>query len=137
MRRITRSGRGGGHCCRKLHIPVSPEQLQASYLAAKAEKKYGYYLDPDGNRKRVPLYGDVQLLRPMLTSLDESFEGPSGETRHYYACKHLVGNECSIYEIRPWMCRVHPTGGVCEYEGCEVDWKAQIHDPPPALRVVA
>jgi Fe-S-cluster containining protein len=42
------------------------------------------------------------------------------EGAHYYSCKHFDHKDkvCTIYEIRPEVCRAYPYGKKCEYAGC-------------------
>ena len=39
---------------------------------------------------------------------------------HHYSCKHLNRQEgyCTIYDIRPQVCRIFPGSSGCQYKGC-------------------
>jgi len=69
-----------------------------------------------GGKLSLPIYQDIELIYPMLTYIRQSHEHPDGErTReaglesasdpvYHYKCKHYVGGNCTIYDIRPRMC---------------------------------
>ena len=109
-----------GDCCRSMYLPVSPERLRNSYNAWMAQEK----TDVQG----LPILTDIHLLGTMLVHLGELEANPltghpSGSSKaHYYRCKHLAENgDCTIYDIRPKMCRDYPYGYPCQYPGCECD----------------
>jgi Fe-S-cluster containining protein len=80
-----------------------------------------------------PVYQDIHLIAPMVYYLgyttdhplqvnptDAELLGNPRERLHYYGCKNLdpATGDCTIYEIRPYMCRSYPNSGVCNYAKC-------------------
>ena len=132
-RRKKPADRCTGHCCTALTVPFSPEQLRAAY---ERWNKGGH--EPIRMAGIAPadtkLYQDIHLIAPMLTHLgffkkapvrqvnpnDDDVLGKSSDGAHYYACKHFDRKQkvCTIYEIRPAMCREYPYGKPCNYAGC-------------------
>ena len=136
-----------GHCCRNLTIPISPEELLASYQRWHGEGKVQVFKSTN-TKDTGPVYVDIHLLAPMLEYLgkstkpyktvnptDEQLLGTEPE-RHRYRCKMLdrEGN-CSIYEIRPAMCRDYPYAGDCLYAQCT--WKARKQKKETAAQTKA
>jgi Fe-S-cluster containining protein len=85
-----------------------------------------------------PIYQDIHLIAPMVRYLgftydhppkinpsDDELLGKPGTKLHYYCCKHLdpKTRDCTIYEIRPAMCRGYPYDSQCNYAKCT--WKAK------------
>lgn len=124
-----------GACCERLPIPISPHELQASYWAWQ---RGGEQVRFDGG-KNDPIFQDIHLIAPMLVYLGE-FDKPPNQyindtdevllnggkfdhTRHYYRCKHFDPKKkiCTIYDMRPAMCRSYPNGNECNYTACT--WK--------------
>jgi Fe-S-cluster containining protein len=107
-----------GHCCQDVRLAESPDILQKAYEYWKRSGS----IDPD--------FSEIYLIYPMLTFL---FEKKEDDLPYHYRCKHFgIGGDnlpaCSIYEIRPRMCRDFPyyedepgldrTGPLSPYEGC-------------------
>jgi Fe-S-cluster containining protein len=76
---------------------------------------------------------DIWLIAPMVTYLgynrdypptvnprDEELLGQPLPEQHWYSCKHFDPDTClcTIYEIRPSMCRSYPGRGSCNYGEC-------------------
>ena len=85
-----------------------------------------------------PIYRDIHLIAPMVRYLGFTYDHPPqinpsdnrllGKPKtkqHYYTCKHFnpKTRDCTIYEIRPAMCRSYPDSGLCNYAKCT--WKAK------------
>ena len=81
----------------------------------------------------MSLIQDIHLIAPMLVYLgympnpaksvnlsDEELLGEPEPKAHFYRCKHFdpKARVCSIYEIRPVMCREYPYGSACNYDAC-------------------
>jgi len=122
--------RCSGHCCENVCIPISPEQLKASFLKRSAEDKARLSTSESWWNNA---FIDIDLIYPMLRfkreqrvhedsgDLNKSLaEKASGDGKYYvYSCVHYekrTGN-CGIYDIRPDMCKVHGLNG-CGYKGC-------------------
>lgn len=123
-----------GHCCRSFHLPFSPKELHEAYERWRASLDgHPIYKNQEPKDKRI--YSDIWLLAPMAEHLGKSKKCPPrvnprdsellGEESegHWYRCKHFDTKEkkCTIYEIRPRMCRDYPYGKPCNYAGCT--WK--------------
>ena len=39
-----------------------------------------------------------------------------------FVCQHLKGNECTIYDKRPWLCKDWPG----KFEDCDLEWLKSI-----------
>lgn len=88
-----------GHCCKGFTVSHPPGALvEMSYLQ-----------DHHGEQARLILSGLVY----------ERY----GENGCVYSCRYLAENgDCSIYGIRPDMCRDFPgQPGPCGFEGCTRD----------------
>ncbi len=97
----------------------------------------------------IPLFQDIHLIAPMVTYLgkfdrtpraakqinehdDIILGGKYKQPKHYYSCKHFdpKAKLCTIYEMRPAMCRNYPNGHECNYVGCTwLDNKAKKETP--------
>ncbi len=135
---MTKSNRCTGHCCTALWFPFGPEQLLDAYERWKASgSKPIYKCGIEPNRESMTVYQDIHLVAPMLTYLGFLKKPPCkmvnptnddllGKRKgaHYYSCKHFDHKKkiCTIYEIRPQMCRGYPYGKKCNYTGCT--WKS-------------
>lgn len=107
-----------GYCCQDVRLAEDPEMLRKAYEAWR-------------NLPSVdPKFSEIYLIYPMLTFL---YENPKEDLPYHYCCKHFTFDEngtptCSIYEIRPRMCRDFPyyegvehldrSGNLSPYEGC-------------------
>lgn len=129
-----------GHCCRAFRIGGrSPEDLRLEYEAWLRGLESGdVSMDRTGGgqrRKRwdneLSVRHDIHLVFPMLIYLgrlrtnplplvDEQPELPDDHPGdHFYTCKHLEeSGRCSVYEIRPMMCRAYGLGRDCEFKDC-------------------
>ena len=122
-----------GHCCRSFYLPYSPKELEAKYRLWQGSSATRFVKNGlKDNRGAVP--EDIWLIYPMVEYLGmkQPFKkvNPSNDALlgrsdrgHYYSCKHFddKAKKCTIYEIRPRICRDYPYGSKCEYEGCT--WK--------------
>ncbi|MDY6934306.1 MAG: YkgJ family cysteine cluster protein [Spirochaetota bacterium] len=87
-----------GYCCQDVRLAEPPELLQRAY------KNWRNMSSID------PKFSEIYLIYPMLTF---KHENPSEDLPYHYYCKHFTHTEngipaCSIYEIRPKMCRDFP-----------------------------
>lgn len=115
-----------GHCCPAFTIPLSPDELSEAYRAWREQDYAESGLDRNG-RKKIE---DIFLIAPMVEHLGlfQAGDAPPGcedvgkaldKDCHYYRCKHLgEAGDCTIYDIRPAMCRRYPGGRACRYAGC-------------------
>jgi Fe-S-cluster containining protein len=105
-------GKCSGQCCQSIVIPgFTQEDLRAAYLAwLRSEPEF---TGPSGT---FPMIRDIFLLYPMLKP-----KGYDQDKREVFSCKNYDTQTglCTIYEIRPTMCRVYP-GGRCPCAGCTV-----------------
>jgi Fe-S-cluster containining protein len=120
-----------GQCCRVFTLPLPPEELKERYehflnngkdRLHKSDQR-SYYQKNEQYTSTEEIY----LIYPMVKYLGKFKKTPQGyrtnEYIHHYTCKHLdkkTGN-CTIYEIRPKMCRRYPDAGICYYKGCSCD----------------
>ena len=118
-----------GHCCQNFYIPLSPEELEAGYHRWRAG---GEQLNMNGGKPN-PIYKDIHLLAPMVVYLGftdkapkeiEKSEGPPVKA-HRYRCKHFdpKTRDCTIYSMRPQMCRDYPSSEGCNFAACS--WKSR------------
>lgn len=109
-----------GHCCKAFTIPYSPEELHSK------------------NKQPYPPRDGVQI-EEMLIYLGafpreeteqrfgckpEDLQDPK-KLLHFYTCKHLVNNRCSIYKTRPRMCAEYPYHNACLYTECTAENKGR------------
>jgi len=107
-----------GYCCQDVRLAESPELLKKAYHFWKKSPK----VDPS--------FSEIYLIYPMLIF---KFENPQEDLPYHYRCKHFSHDDqglpcCSIYEIRPKMCRDFPyyeeikfldkNEPLSPYEGC-------------------
>ncbi|HEY9720994.1 MAG TPA: hypothetical protein V6D47_03220 [Oscillatoriaceae cyanobacterium] len=120
------SDRCTGHCCRLVAMPFSPDELQRM---AQGETVRGF--TPQLQEARtvadmlVPLASRYEDLTPEDQHLGRHFpETPySPEERaqyHFYRCgrQDPVTGDCTRYDERPMMCRLHPYGQACPMRDC-------------------
>lgn len=126
----------GGACCRRFVLQYSPEELRNEYEAwlRSSDKVEFQQTVMTGSRsrsnyERITLHGEIYLIYPMLIYLGYNDWEPNnpgikipGQRCHHYTCKHFdtKTNLCTIYEIRPLMCRNYPNGHACRYKGCKL-----------------
>ncbi len=121
-----------GDCCREFWLPFSPDELREAYelVKASAGRRQLMLREPDQKSWRTGILEDIELIFPMVVYLGEK-RAPLGMNPmdhelvhgdlpfgHYYRCKHLVGDDCTIYDHRPGMCHRYPYGRKCNYVGC-------------------
>jgi len=107
-----------GYCCQDVRLAEPPDMLEKAYAYWKKTKS----IDPD--------FSEIYLIYPMLSFLREM---PGEDLPYHYRCAHFTHDEngipaCSIYEIRPRMCRDFPyyedvkyldrNEPLSPYEGC-------------------
>lgn len=107
-----------GYCCQDVRLAEEPDLLKTAY------EKWRSLSTVD------PKFSEIYLIYPMLTFL---FERPDEDLPYHYRCKNFSHDAqglpaCSIYEIRPRMCRDFPyyddvehldrSGPLSPYEGC-------------------
>ena len=132
-----------GHCCEDVGLYVGPEELKTQYYrwiesghyhgrdyrSPNASAEDPYANDLCVQRDYARLTECIHLLYPMLVFTHEDREhpdrpgAPQDRRVYHYRCKHFDQEKraCSIYEIRPFMCRQFGTDG-CGYKGCT--WKS-------------
>jgi len=106
-----------GQCCCDVQVRVSPMRLKEAY-------------DAWMNRKPFKAMRDIHLLYPMLTFKYEtrpiSDDGKRRRLYHYHCKFYDPVRKCTIYDIRPWMCKGFPYYGKkpkdtklrSQYKGC-------------------
>ena len=131
-----------GHCCQNFYLPFSPEDIDRAYR--RWSTQFGqigatHHVTMNG-AEYGPIVVDIHLIAPMVVHLgydgivprrvnltDEELLGKPEIPAHRYRCKHYDPKMkvCTIYEIRPQMCRDYPgkEGATCNYAGCT--WKAR------------
>jgi Fe-S-cluster containining protein len=127
-----------GHCCEDIGLSISPRILEVVYQNWIFEKLYknGDHIGmncqiPDwSSLKNSSLFSgiihDIHLIYPMLIFVYKDDIHPDGGVQikdtvvYHYRCKHFdkAKRICTIYDIRPRMCRSFPNNGFCGYENC-------------------
>lgn len=107
-----------GYCCQDVRLAESPDMLRRAYEYWKRMKS----IDPN--------FSEIYLIYPML---EFRFENLKEDLPYHYLCRHFTHDKdgipaCSIYEIRPAMCREFPyykdigsldtNGPLSPYRGC-------------------
>ena len=107
-----------GYCCQDVRLAEPPDLLERAYNFWKKSKN----IDPD--------FSEIYMIYPMLTF---KFENLEEDIPYHYRCKHFTHDKdglpaCSIYKIRPRMCRDFPyyedvkfldrNEPLSPYEGC-------------------
>ena len=117
-----------GHCCEVLTIPMSPDELQTAYHRWHTGAGNTTPVSMNATEVTKTINSQIYLIAPMLKYLGfmrppvKSVNKSDGRERahHYYTCKHFdkKARQCSIYEMRPQMCREYPYGSTCNYAAC-------------------
>ena len=90
----------------------------------------------DGGKGSGSIYKDIHLITPMVIYLGFTDKKPrqivkskKPSINHRYRCKHFDAKAkvCTIYEIRPAMCRDYPGKTGCNFAGCT--WKSARRKP--------
>ena len=112
-----------GHCCETFSLPMGPDALRKSYMLWISDNDAGTERAdaPDGI-----VYEDIHLIYPMAVYVGkeeppEACPDPGVSADVYlYKCKHFdwETRKCTIYSIRPAMCRNYPYGRPCPHTGC-------------------
>lgn len=107
-----------GQCCQDVRLAEPPELLKKAYEYWRKSAE----VDPG--------FSEIYLIYPMLVF---KFENTAEDLPYHYYCKHFTKDVdgspgCSIYEIRPRMCKDFPYYDEVEhlnrneplspYEGC-------------------
>lgn len=141
------SSRCTGHCCEAFVLPVGPEELKDLYRAYKSGPRTSFTMAGEEYHQR--LINDIDLIAPMVTYLglgtipNASIDpGRVGRIMHTYTCKHFdrTTRNCTIYDIRPQMCRDYPSYGVgtrCNYNACTWQSQRELTPEQQALRAEA
>lgn len=132
----------GGACCRRFVLGgnPSPNEIKEKYLAwcyqtrdassetlSKLSEVSRTLLSSTSRSVRIPI--DIHLVYPMLIYLGEHDWDPcdpkkhhAGKKIHHYGCKHFdtKTNLCTIYDIRPMMCKTYPGDNPCLFPGCKI-----------------
>jgi Fe-S-cluster containining protein len=136
----TQTSTCSGHCCRAFQIGGRTyESLKSEYEAWLENEKNGGSvtgmsmragLERRYERLQLQTHHEIHIIFPMLIPLGKLKHNPeklintheenAGETGvDFYSCKHLSKEGlCTIYDIRPQMCRSYGMGQTCEYEEC-------------------
>lgn len=127
-----------GACCRCFTLPFSPRELESAFFRWKNGS--GPPITKNASAAQ-PIYQDIEIVAPMVVYLGEFKRTPKAgahinptdeelmnnggfeKPRHYYRCKHFdpKAKVCTIYAMRPAVCRGYPYGHDCNYQGCT--WK--------------
>jgi len=116
-----------GHCCKDIGLSQSPEQLEHSYRRWVADQSYDSIPIVNGDQSASAIFGEVWLLYPMLTFIKKDLKHPEGSNKkpvYHYKCKNFDSKKkiCTIYDIRPSMCRSFGSGDRgCGYKSCKWD----------------
>lgn len=102
-------------CCRNfpLSVPLAELRENVRHHAARASATTGE-LPPCDAYGRPPVL-DAAFVVDMVIPVRRDEHG-----LWRYRCRHLVGNDCSVYERRPHLCRDFPYGRRCDHadDGC-------------------
>lgn len=125
-----------GHCCREFWLGFSPEELMGAYHRWQQGGR-GERATMSGTSQEREL-AEIHLIAPMVIHLGYTDQDPrrvnptdadlKGEKikGHRYRCKHWDSKtgDCTIYDIRPVMCRDYPGRGKgCNYAACT--WRSR------------
>ncbi len=106
-----------GQCCRFILIDSSPRQLRRDYA------DWNYNPNLKYSEAKAIHFDEIHLIYPMLSGRCRGkWKNPYCKTiRYVYGpCSHLHSKDdtpaCTIYEIRPRMCRAYPYYGKLELE---------------------
>lgn len=126
-----------GECCKDIGLKISPEEFKGSYLkwvlnsgdanidtVVMTVKNEDIKIDRD--------LSEIYLLYPMLTYIKKDYCHPESDGKkqdciiYHYTCKHFDNKNkvCTIYNIRPYMCRSYPNSKFCRNPKCK--WDKQI-----------
>ena len=122
------AGRCTGHCCEIFSLPFSPDELRTAYYRWQSNAGNNAPVLMGGSETTQTIYNQIYLIAPMAKYLGfkltpfKRVNKPDGRPQagHYYTCKHFDKKErkCTIYEMRPQMCREYPYERTCNYEKC-------------------
>ncbi|MAE44912.1 MAG: hypothetical protein CMF63_08030, partial [Magnetovibrio sp.] len=84
-------GRGCAHCCHQYEVAVTP--LEVFRLAGRIEKTF--------------VAADKEALLERLADIKKrKDEHPlDRKPREMFRCPLLIGDQCAVYEVRPFVCR--------------------------------
>lgn len=125
LRRILSRGHTAmGHCKRR---GICCQDVRLAEDPALLKRAYEFWIKSPSIK---PTFSEIYLIYPML---EFKFENTAEDLPYHYRCKHFKHDDtglpaCSIYEIRPRMCRDFPyyedvpnldrNGPLSPYEGC-------------------
>ena len=125
-----------GHCCEVFSLPFSPDELRTAYHRWKINAGNTKPIPMAGNETTKTIFADIYLIAPMVKYLGfrtapmkAVVQNGRPRAAHYYTCKNFdkKTRKCTIYEIRPQMCREYPYGRGCNYAACT--WKSRRRKP--------
>ena len=84
-------GRGCAHCCHQYEVAVTP--LEVFRLAGRIEKTF--------------VAADKEALLERLADIKKRKDEhpPDRKPKEMFRCPLLIGDQCAIYEVRPFVCR--------------------------------
>lgn len=127
-----------GHCCQNFSLLWSPEALRDAYQRWLAQASGGVSITK-ARASAYPFPIDIHLIYPMVEYLGDNApevkhinplpELADGKREYRYRCKHWdpATGDCTIYDIRPQMCRDYPGEKGCNYVACT--WTAERQKP--------
>ncbi len=133
-----------GHCCETFTLPFSPDELETAYHRWKNGSNRSTPITIGGNEKTQTIFDQIYLIAPMVKYLGfsrspiKAVNKADGRptARHYYTCKHYdkKSRKCTIYEMRPQMCREYPYGRSCNYAACTWTKRKEKKETPKARK---
>lgn len=124
----------GGQCCRRFTLAISLKELECAYWKWMSESDNARAISKTHDPRwedSTRTFEDIHLIYPMVVYLGAFKWYPSSPNEatevdvYHYSCKHLDEKTglCTVYNIRPMMCRAYPYGGECQYPGCSAGKK--------------
>ena len=151
-----KKGRCTGHCCKAFQIGgLSIEELRLEYDYWLRGQTEGPPLEMSGNlerdnfrrQARERVRADIHVVYPMLVPLGKVKKNPLAlvddpvripedfEGVHMFTCKHYQGGNCTIYDVRPLMCKSYGLREKsCEYLDCTWDGHRAEKRPDRSIR---
>ena len=147
-----------GHCCRAFQLGgATYEELKLEYemwLRGQREVSTmrGSATASALLRTTASSRDDIHMVFPMLIRLGKLKRNPEKlvnqewidardrddthfEGVEFFSCKHLhPAGHCTIYDVRPTMCRAYGLGKTCEYEECT--WEGHKEPKRDSSRVL-
>ncbi len=134
-----------GHCCTNFSLSLSPDQLNSAYhtwLATNNGRIEQLSMEGTSSER---IMADIHLIAPMVIYLGpdakvprlvEGNKLPNGK-EYRYRCKHWDAKtkDCTIYEMRPRMCRIYPGGSGCNFSACTWSERKRVKRPKSRLKL--